>query len=179
MPIPTASGWQSAWCWYWLMTKPQNNMDQEKHIGALKDLYQLLGDSVKGYREAASQVKSPELKVFMSNLSAERATLKQDLGQAVHRLSPDHDKLDEGTLKGDLHRAWMDIREALSSSSDRAVLDECHRGEDFLVDRYRTVLDDEDIPGELRVLLRKQVAQVGVARAMVEDLQKKLELADN
>ena len=154
-------------------------MDQDKHIGPLKDLYQLLGDSVKGYREAAAQVTNLQLKAFMSNLSAERATLKQDLSQAVHRLSPDYDKLDEGTLKGDLHRTWIAIREALSSSGDRAVLDECHRGEEYLVERYRTVLDDEDTPGEVRGLLREQVAQVGVARAMVEDLQKTLEFADN
>lgn len=158
--------------------KQKHIMDQDTSIAPLKDLYELLADGVKGYEEAASQVKTPELKAFLSKLAAERTLLKLEMAQAIQHIKPNAGKPDEGTLKGSLHRAWIDIRESLSSSTDPAVLDECDRGEKYLLNRYREVVEDKKTPTAVHALLREQLATIGVTRAMIKDLNNTLEYTD-
>ncbi|MBK9420873.1 MAG: PA2169 family four-helix-bundle protein [Flavobacteriales bacterium] len=148
-------------------------MDAQKASSDLIDLYQLLGDSIKGYNEAAEKVKTPELAFFLANIATERRTLRHELGEEARRLRPDAD-LTDGTLKGDVHRAWIGIREALSSSSDNSVLQECARGEDYLADRFKSVMEDEDTPAEYVPMLREQGTKVAMTKANIIELGKSI-----
>lgn len=133
------------------------------------DLYELLGDSHKGYMEAAKRMKTPKLAQFLAELSTERQHMQHELGAELHQLMPDV-KLDESTMKGDVHRTWMDIRKALSRVDDAAMLRECERGENYLMDRFTSALEDKDVPVELFDLLRKQKSQVSLALSNVKQL---------
>lgn len=146
-------------------------MEQNISTAPLTDLYQLVADSVKGYWEASTKVKTPQLASFLSDLSSARMEMKLKLAEAIHRWQPD-EKLDEGTVKGDLHRAWIQVREALSASTDGSVLDECDRGEDYLEKRYNSVLEDNDTPRELHLLLREQASKIAVTRSTIKELRK-------
>ena len=145
-------------------------MDNNISITPLKDLYELLGDSRKGYMEVADKAENTQLSGFLLKVSQERGDMQRELGQAIHMLSPDNEKLDDGTLKGDLHRTWMDIRRALTSSEEAALLDECTRGENYLVDRYKTVMDDKETPQEVMPVLRKQRSSVDMTLSSIEQL---------
>ncbi len=152
-------------------------MDQNVSIDTLKDLYKLLGDGIKGYQEASSKAATPQLASFLSTLASDRMGMKQELGTAIGQLHPGVDKLDDGTLKGDLHRAWLDIRQALTSSEDPAVLAECERGEEYLTKRYDTVMEDSKTPPEVMILLRKQASQVTTTLSTITALRKTVEYA--
>ena len=97
--------------------------------------------------------------------------MKQQLRTGILHVDPQQ-KLDEGTLKGDLHRAWIAIREALSKSTDHSVLDECARGEKYLSDRYSTVLEDKATPPATLPLLREQASKVAVTRSTIDTLSR-------
>ena len=146
-------------------------MDTHTKVAPLTDLYELVCDSEKGYAEAAKKMKTPQLKTFLAKLSGERSEMKQQLAIKIHLLNPEED-LDEGTLKGNLHRTWITIREALATSTDHAVLDECARGEDYLAKRYSTVIADKETPAEALSLLREQGTKVSVTRSTISELGK-------
>lgn len=146
-------------------------MDNDTTITPLKDLHQLLGDSCKGYRAAAERMEEPRLGAFLNKLSNERDVMRTELAAAIHQLQPKLEKLDDGTLKGDMHRTWIDIREALASSEDAAILDECDRGEGYLLKRFKTVLDDKDTPPGVIGLLREQKSRVDVTISTIQQLR--------
>jgi uncharacterized protein (TIGR02284 family) len=58
-------------------------------------------------------------------------------------------------MSGALHRGWVDVKAALSSRDNHAILAECERGEDVAKKRYREALDKE-LPAEIRSLVELQ-----------------------
>jgi uncharacterized protein (TIGR02284 family) len=134
-------------------------MDIKKTRSALKDLAELLIDSRKGYHEAAERVEAPHLKQLLTKLSTERAPLISEIESQLRMFGED-DMPKDGTVKGDLHRAWIDIRDSLSGSANANVLDECERGEKHLLDRYDDLLKDNELSGDVQSMLNKQRSKV-------------------
>lgn len=60
-----------------------------------------------------------------------------------------------GTVAGALHRAWTDIVPRITGLGDRAVLDECQRGEDVAKHAYEEALV-EDLPADVEAIVRCQ-----------------------
>ena len=46
--------------------------------------------------------------------------------------------------------------QTLSGKSDQAMLDECERGEDAALERYRAALKDSDLPSDVMTLIQHQ-----------------------
>jgi len=134
-------------------------------LSQLKDLSQLLSDSERGYAEAAQYAKSKPVKELLQQISRGRASLITDIAAELMRAgsTPPED----GTLKGDLHRAWMDIRHALTGADDGSMLDECERGENYLTERYDTIVSDTALPVDLRKKLLQQRAQIQANLALI------------
>jgi uncharacterized protein (TIGR02284 family) len=134
-------------------------MDKRDTTAALKNIAELLIDSRKGYQEAADRVEAPHLKQLLMKLSSERAPLVTELEAQLRMMGVD-DMPKDGTLKGDLHRAWIDVRDALTGSPNANVLDECERGEKYLLARYDDVLTDADMDGTVKQVLMRQRSKV-------------------
>jgi uncharacterized protein (TIGR02284 family) len=66
----------------------------------------------------------------------------------------------EGTITGALHRGWVAVRGSLVGYSDQAMLDECERGEDAALARYRAAMRHGGLPDPLKALIARQ--QLGV-----------------
>jgi uncharacterized protein (TIGR02284 family) len=62
---------------------------------------------------------------------------------------------DGGSASGALHRGWVNLRGTLALDDDKAMLEECERGEDLAVARYRRALE-EDLPPEIAGIVRRQ-----------------------
>ena len=68
---------------------------------------------------------------------------------------------DNGTsLASDLHRAWINIKSAVSNSTDKAVVEECRRGDSEALNDYKEVLEQTDIAASTRELLLRQKSKV-------------------
>ena len=142
-------------------------MDRNAHIRELNDLYQLMADGRKGYQEASKKATHPGIASILAELGARRNGLEERLGEEIRRFKQD-DRTQEGTLKGVLHRAWIDIREAISSSDDDSVLAECERGERYLLERMETVAGDEDVAPASRALIDEMRREVEKDLALLE-----------
>jgi uncharacterized protein (TIGR02284 family) len=54
-----------------------------------------------------------------------------------------------------MHRGWVHLKGAVGASSPLSMLEECERGEDAAVARYRSALK-EDLPAEARAIVQRQ-----------------------
>lgn len=113
-------------------------MDNDKVISTLNDLIETCRDGQNGFKEAAQNVKSADLKTFCNEIAIERGQFMAELQIEVRRLGGDPEK--SGSTAGAMHRAWMDIKGTLTGKDDHSILSECERGEDSAVDTYRDAL---------------------------------------
>jgi uncharacterized protein (TIGR02284 family) len=65
-----------------------------------------------------------------------------------------------GSATGALHRGWVAVRGSLAGYSDQAMLEECERGEDAALARYRAALREDGLPEAVRAVIARQ--QLGV-----------------
>jgi uncharacterized protein (TIGR02284 family) len=64
-----------------------------------------------------------------------------------------------GSAAGALHRGWVAVRSALTTYDDKAVLQECERGEDNALARYRKALK-QPLPANIKQLVERQMQGV-------------------
>lgn len=119
----------------------------------LNDLIETSKDGEKGFLKASEDAEAPELKTLFAQC-AERC------GQGASELqalvaSAGGTANDTGSVSGALHRGWISVREALTGRDDKAILDECERGEDYAKAQYRKALEQE-LPAPTRALIEHQ-----------------------
>jgi len=129
-------------------------MNNDDLIDLLNDLIENCKDGEYGFRECAEHAKSPELKSVFASRSEDCRRAAQELQQRVTALGGTAE--DGGTALGAVHRGWVAARSALTSYDDRAMLDECERGEDVAVAKYRAALQKQ-LPEDLRSLLERHL----------------------
>jgi uncharacterized protein (TIGR02284 family) len=133
-------------------------VDNDKAISTLNDLIETCRDGQNGFKEAADNVKNPELKSFFTQCAAERAQCVSALGGEVRRLGGDPEK--SGSTAGALHRVWMDIKGTFTGKDDHAILSECERGEDSAVDAFRDALKNQDLPSNILTIVQQQLTVI-------------------
>jgi uncharacterized protein (TIGR02284 family) len=144
-------------------------MDNDKAISTLNDLIETLRDGQNGFKEAAENAKSPDLKTFFNQVSLERAQMAGELQQEVHALGKEPEN--SGSAAGALHRAWIDIKGTLTGRDDKAILNECERGEDSAVRAFESALKDQSLPTNLRALIDSQFRQVKQVHDRVKQMR--------
>jgi uncharacterized protein (TIGR02284 family) len=125
----------------------------------LKNLVQTLHDGQEGFRKSSENVTAPELKELFARFSLERAQMAGELEAELLTLG-EEDPQNEGTsLSGKVHRGWIDLKAALTSHDDHAVLAEAERGEDAAKAAYKDALE-HDLPAPIRDMVSVQAAEV-------------------
>lgn len=111
-------------------------------------------DAEAGYKKAAEKVENGGLKNFFKKRAQDRYNFGHEIKQEVRSFGQE---VDQGTsFTADAHRAWMDVKSALTSDTDEAVLEEAIRGEKASVEEYNEILAETSLPNSTRVLLEKQ-----------------------
>ena len=81
-----------------------------------------------------------------------------------------------GSAAGALHRGWVAVRGTLTSHSDRSMLDECERGEDTALARYRDALQ-QDLPANVRAVVERQAEGARRNHDLVKGLRDRFDAA--
>ena len=131
----------------------EHTLDNEDVVDVLNDLLETSRDGEQGFRASAEQAQTGELQNLLARRANECASAAAELEQAVrtHGGTP----ADGGTVVGAMHRGWVSIKTALMANDDKAVLEECERGEDAAVASYRNALQKALPPG-VRALVERQ-----------------------
>ena len=126
-------------------------------LNILNDLIHINKDGQEGFRDAAENVKSPELKSLFTKYSLQRSKFAGELQQHVTEIGEEPEK--ESSLAGAVHRGWIDLKAAITQGTDHPILVECERGEDHAVEAYHEALEAE-LPANIRAVLEDQAAVV-------------------
>jgi uncharacterized protein (TIGR02284 family) len=119
----------------------------------LNDLVETSKDGEKGFRAAAEDTKNAELQAVFLRRAQDCATGAADVQQLVVRLGGNPDE--GGSVAGAVHRGWVNLKAAVSTRTDLAILEECERAEDVAKARYRKALE-ETLPEDIRVVVQRQ-----------------------
>jgi uncharacterized protein (TIGR02284 family) len=117
---------------------PEHQIDPDPMSTKIKDLLQTLTDGIDGFSHAAKAVKDPELKILFEGFSAERQEMADEL-VAFSDADPAEEK---SSITGALHRGWINLKGALTSGNDHAILAECERGEDHALEVFRQAVSE-------------------------------------
>lgn len=141
----------------------------ENTISNLKHLLSICNDGKEGYKNAAENVESSELKALMHTYSIQRAEFAAALKTNIQQCGGDPDNSDGGPL-GAIHRTWIDIKAALTSNENKAVLDACITGEKAALEAYDKALADESLSVQTKDLLMQQRTGIQESLRNVENL---------
>lgn len=142
--------------------------ETEHAVDILNQLLETSRDGDKGFNEAAKSVHSPELRTTLQGFAAQRSAFVKELTQLVKSLGGDPNAT--GHVAGALHRGWMNLKEALTTRDDKAILEECERGEDYAKKTFTEALD-EPLPEAIRTVVQRMTAEVRMAHDQVRDLR--------
>jgi len=119
----------------------------------LKSLAELSRNGQKGFANAAAAVKDEKLRGVFEGASERCALGAQELEEAIVNLGGDPTR--EGTTPGAIHRAWTNLKATITGGDNKAVLEECERGEDVAKAAYQSALE-EDLPIYARDIIDRQ-----------------------
>lgn len=121
-------------------------MNKEEIVNNLNDIIIKNFDASKGFETASKNVSNPALKQALESCAAQRGHFAGILISEVIAL--EGSPASESSMLGAIHRGWMDIKAALATNEDKAVLNACVTGEHAAVEEYDTLLD-KGISGSL------------------------------
>lgn len=130
-----------------------NTIDSKEVISILNDLIETSKDGEEGFRVCGDDAKRPELKNLFRERALECAKAAHELQAIVIRMGGDPE--DSTSISGDLHRRWVDLKSLITGKDDKAILNECERGEDVAKKNYRKALD-KPLPEDVRLIVQRQ-----------------------
>lgn len=137
-------------------------------VGTLNDLIETSRDGEKGFALAAKDTKDPSLaSIFREGEQSCREAVRE-LQEKVRALGGKPD--DSGSISGAVHRGWVSLKTAASSRDDKAILEECERGEDYAKSTYAAALKT-NLPDDVRQLVERQYQGVLANHDRIRDLR--------
>lgn len=140
-----------------MQTSGTGSGDRDDVVDVLQDLVECCKDGEYGFRECADQAKRADLKSIFLQRADDCRRGAEELNQQIRACGGETE--DSGSTLGALHRGWVSVKSALSSYDDKAVLEECERGEDNALARYRKALKQQ-LPEQVRQVVQRQCEQV-------------------
>ncbi|PYL52196.1 MAG: hypothetical protein DMF29_11310 [Verrucomicrobia bacterium] len=145
-------------------------MAQNKEaISAINNLIETLKDGERGFKEAAGAVKDPQLKSLFQEYSQQRHRFATELQSQAHSLG-EFKPEESSSTAGAMHRAWINLKSAVTSGDDKAILSECERGEDSAVHEFEEAMHD-GLTSPLRDVVSRQYSEIKSAHDRVKHLR--------
>ena len=132
--------------------------DRDHDISVLNLLTTTTIDSANGFEQSAEDARGGRFEASFGGFAAERREIVAMLQEAVRAMGGTPN--DDGSLKADLHRRWVDLRDAISKGGDKEIIEEVERGEDYLKGKYDAALRDNELSPETRAVIREAYQSV-------------------
>lgn len=136
---------------------------------ALNTLIGTLIDSVNGYQKAAADTDNTRYAEMFNARAQERQAAITKLQAAVARLGGNPE--DDGTTAGAIHRGWINLKEAVLGRDDEAIVNSVESGEDYLKEKFETVMKHKDLPAEARAAVEEAWQSVKAGHDQMSQLK--------
>ena len=150
-------------------------MTNDEIISTLNDLIETSKDGEHGFNTCAEDVKDMQLKQLFTAAAQRCAEGAKELQEQVRLLGGDPDE--HSSVAGTLHRAWVDIKAAITGKDEQAVLEECERGEDVAKKTYEEAIA-KGLPDDIRSIVQRQYLGVVENHDRVRDLRNRYRKAN-
>ena len=129
-------------------------MENNELIDTLNTLIETSRDGDDGFTACAEDAKDASLRAYFTICATRCRESVRTLEEVVkhHGGTPE----ESGSVLGSVNRAWLNLRAAISSNSDLAVLEECERAEDAAIRVYRRALE-QDLPADVSPVVKLQL----------------------
>lgn len=125
-------------------------------------------DGAKGYKTASEDVEDQDLKDLFRKYAVQRDSMITELQDQLHKMGQTDSE--SSSIEGTMHRAWIDLKSALTSRDRKRVLEECERGEDYAVKAYKEALE-KNLPTQLKQIVEQQYQDVKHAHDHIRTLR--------
>jgi uncharacterized protein (TIGR02284 family) len=152
-------------------------MANDHDIEILNSLITTTIDSANGFEHSAEHADAGRFRELFGEFGRERRRVVAGLQEAVRALGGTPN--DDGSLKADLHRRWIDLRDAITSGGDKAVVEEVERGEDYIKEKYETALADDELSQPARDAISAAYSSVRAGHDQASQLKHAMEGASS
>ncbi|MDZ7704200.1 MAG: PA2169 family four-helix-bundle protein [Trueperaceae bacterium] len=147
--------------------EPATAEDNRDLIEALNTLIRTCIDGEIGYQEAAEEADHDSYRALFEQYAKERARFASELQGEVKGLGGTPET--SGSTSGALHRAWLNVRDAVTGKGDADIIAECLRGETVALEAYDEALEG-DLPGSIERTVERQRARIAEVARRLETL---------
>jgi uncharacterized protein (TIGR02284 family) len=145
-------------------------------LEALKDLARANIDSFKSFEEAAKAIDDLELKTMFRDIAQIRRNNVVSLRRYIQL--NDEDFENHGSMRGALHRWWLNLRVTLQTENKLALVAEVERSEDAIKRAYEAIL--VRVSGNaLSDVLHTQFREVKQHHDRIRDMRERLAAAQS
>jgi len=147
-------------------------MDAKAAQSELNDLIATLKEGQKGYAEAMTDVEDTDLKDLFKEYAAQRSQYITELEDQMYKLDlkPDTNE-GNNTIAGTVHRAFINLKGAVTGKDRHSILAECERGEDHAKAAYEDAKKIQDLPSDLKIIIDKQADGILKAHNKIRDMR--------
>jgi uncharacterized protein (TIGR02284 family) len=148
-------------------------MNHDHDIAVLNSLITTTIDSAKGFEHSAETAEASRFQQLFRDFAGERRQVVARLQERVRALGGEPN--DDGSLKADLHRRWIDLRDAVARGGDKEVIKEVERGEDYLKAKYDSALADKELGPDTMAAIREAYQSVRAGHDRASQLKHSME----
>ena len=147
--------------------------DTSHDISVLNGLITTTIDSVDGYRSSAEAVENPRFAEQFTSRATERSSVVEQLRAEVRKLGGNPE--DDGSVLAGGHRAFLNLKSAVTGRDDKAIINEVERGEDHIKAKYEAALGDDALSPTTRSLVETAYGSVRSGHDQMSQLKHSLE----
>lgn len=143
--------------------------NQKQVVSTTNSVIETLKDGQEGFKQAAEGVKDPQLKSLFNEYSQQRSQFAAQLQSHVQSMGEPEPET-SSSAAGALHRAWIELKSAVTRGDDHAILEECERGEDSAVEEYKKALES-NLSAPVSDIIARQYSEIKNAHDRIRNLR--------
>ena len=130
-------------------------------VDDLNELVKINNDRIHGYEESIKDVEDAPLDDLFRHMIIQSEQFRSQLAEHIVRIDgtavADVDATD---LTSKLHRAWIDIKSAVTGKDRAMVLNSVEFGENAAVQAYEDAIAKDHLPAYIKEDLQKQLSEL-------------------
>ena len=116
---------------------------KESTVDILTDILKLHNDRIRGYELAAGDTDFIDLKALFVGYAEQSRKMMANLTASIERAGGTVPET--ATFLGQIHKAWMELKTAISSNDRLSILNSVEQGENAIVDAYKEAVKEDPV----------------------------------
>ena len=142
-------------------------------VDDLNELVKINNDRIQGYEKAIKDNEDAGLDDLFRHYVVQSQNFRSQLADHIVRI--DGLAVSDATstdVSSKIHRAWIDIKSALTGKDRESILSSVEFGENAAVEAYQDAIEKDHIPAYIKEDLQKQLTELQSALDRIKSLEK-------